>query len=161
MEQEIWKTIPEYEDYKVSNLGNVKSLKFNKEKLLKITPQRNGYLIIQLNKNGKGKTMTVHKLVAIAFLNHKPCGYELVVNHINFDRTDNRLSNLELISVRENTSKKHIKSSSKYTGVSWDKDKRKFKSCITINGKNNHLGYFINEEEASNKYQEKLKQIIL
>ena len=159
MEQiEIWKTIPNYEDYQVSNLGRVKSLRFGKEKILKHSMAGN-YEKLGLNKLKKAKTFKVHKLVAIAFLNHKQRGMFEVVNHINFNKTDNRLCNLEIVSARENTNKKHIKSSSKYTGVSWRKIDKKWVSQIYINGKIITLGYFNNEINASIAYENKLQDI--
>jgi len=117
---EIFKDIPGYEGiYQVSDLGRVKSLKFNKEKILKPGVNNHGYYTVVLCK-GKRKTINVHQLVAMAFLNHEPCGYNgLIVDHKDNNPLNNRLSNLQLISQRENTSKDK-KGSSKYTGVSWN-----------------------------------------
>lgn len=156
---EIWKKIKDYPDYEVSNLGNVKSLKFNKEKILKPSKDGKGYLKVALFKNGKSKTKKNHKLVAMAFLNHITNGYEIVVDHINNIPTDNRLENLQLITQRENVSKDIVNSSSKYTGVSWYKRDNKWKSSIRIKGNKKHLGYFKCEIEASKAYQEALKNI--
>jgi mevalonate pyrophosphate decarboxylase len=64
---ETWKPIPNYEGlYEVSNLGNVKSLRFNKEKILKPSKNNNGYFFVGLCKNCKSKTRTIHQLVAEA-----------------------------------------------------------------------------------------------
>jgi hypothetical protein len=76
---EIWKTIKGFENYQVSNLVNVKSLKFGKEKILKQVIMNNGYLSVGLCINGISKTKTVHQLVAIAFLNHISCGLILII----------------------------------------------------------------------------------
>jgi len=151
---EIWKTIEKYPDYQISNLGNVKSLKFGKEKILKQWIDDLGYCRVDLIKNEK-----VHQLVAIAFLNHNPCKYKLVINHKNFNRQDNRVENLEIVTQRENANRAHIKSSSKYVGVSWHKGSKKWMSRIVINGKRKHLGYFFEEIEASNAYQNALLAI--
>lgn len=165
---EVFKDIPGYENqYQVSNLGNVKSLHrtylrngiypaFKKEIMLKKCIDSTKYYIVTLCKNGKSKTSKVHKLVAMAFLNHEPNGYELVVNHKNFNKLDNRLCNLEIVTARDNCNKKHIKSSSKYTGVTWCKHYKKWKATIFINGRNKHLGYFLNEYEAHLKYEDAL-----
>ena len=100
--KEIWKDIPNYEGYyQVSNLGRVNSLKNNKtkkDKLLKISIGYDGYFNVGLSKDGVQKRYQVHQLVAIAFLNHKPNGFEKVVNHKNFDKLDNRVENLEIVS---------------------------------------------------------------
>ena len=94
MDMEIWKDIEGYEGlYQVSNMGRVKSLHFNKEKIIKPIKDKKGYLRISLSKNGKSKCFSIHRLVAKAFVD----GYEegLDVNHINEIKTDNRAKNLE------------------------------------------------------------------
>ena len=93
--KEIWKNIEGYPDYQVSNMGRVKSLGNNKTRKEKIMSYDNnkGYNRIQLCKDGKTKHFRIHRLVAQAFLpnpNNLP-----EVNHINEDKTDNRVSNLE------------------------------------------------------------------
>ena len=159
--EEIFKDIPNYEgSYQVSNLGNVKSLKYGKERILKPASNGDGYLQVVLRKDGKSKTRTVHQLVAEGFLDHKPCGYKLIVNHINFIRHDNRAENLEIDTTRNNTNLKHLKSSSEYVGVSWDKDADKWMSRILINGKRKYLGRFTCEIEASKAYEKALNEII-
>jgi hypothetical protein len=162
--QEIWKDIPDYEGfYQVSTLGRIKSLGNNmskKEKILKNFISGT-YYMIDLNKKGLSKSFLVHQLVAIAFLNHIPCKHKLVVNHINFNRLDNRVENLEIITQRQNANQKHLKSSSKYTGVSWHKKDKKWQSMIMINGKLKYLGSFICETKASFTYETELKKLFL
>jgi hypothetical protein len=168
--QEIWKDIPNYEGYyQVSNLGRVKSLErkvkhskggvmVRKQKILKVSDNR-GYLRCLLCKNKKNKTFRVHQLVAMAFLNHVPCGHKLVVNHINFNRADNRVENLELITNRKNCNQKHLKSSSQYTGVYWNKNNKNWAAGIRFNGKKKYLGSFEDEYDAHLAYQSKLNEI--
>ncbi len=158
---EIYKDVVGYEgDYQVSNLGNVKSIKFNKERHLKPSNHKMGYLVVGLCIKNIAKTKLIHQLVAEAFLNHKICNYKLVVNHIDFDKTNNNVDNLEIVTQRENTNKNHLKSSSKYIGVFWNKRNNKWQSSITINRKSKHLGLFINELEASKAYQKELNNLI-
>lgn len=97
---EVWKPIEGYEDYLVSNLGRVKSLKFGKEKIL--SPGHNGwgYLDVGLCKNGQKKHQLVHRLVALAFIPNPKNLPE--VNHKNEDKTNNRADNLEWVSSKEN-----------------------------------------------------------
>ena len=166
---EVWKDIPEYEGlYQASNLGNVRSLdridsrgRKIKGTVLKNTITSPKYFGVNLSKDNKKKTFTVHSLVASAFLDHKPCGHKLVVNHIDINRENNNLYNLEIITQRENANHKHIKSSSKYVGVSWAKKKEKWHSTIHINGRKKHLGYFTDEKEAAQAYQNELNKIKL
>lgn len=156
---EIWKTIVGYKDYEVSNLGRVKSLKHRKEKILKPAPNSVGYLSVVLCEELKQKTFQVHQLVAVAFLNHIFCGYKLVVNHKDFNKLNNNISNLEIVTARENSNLKHKKSSSKYVGVSWWSNQKSWVSQIIINKKRVFLGYFINEYDAHLAYENKLKDI--
>lgn len=169
IENEIWKDIPNYEGmYQASSLGNIKSLSreiwctrnngysVRKERILKNSINDMGYKMVGISKDNKSKTRKTHQLVAEAFLNHIPCGYRLVVNHKNFIRTDNRVENLEIVTVRENCNMKHLKSSSKYTGVCWEKDTSKWTSQIHVNGVKKKLGRFKTEEEASEYYENAL-----
>ena len=169
--QEIWKDIPNYEGYyQVSNLGNVKSLsRIVKNglgtrtvcgKILKnLVNTTNGYLVVNLSKIGLVKTKQIHQLVAEAFLNHSQKGHKLVVNHKNFNRQDNRLENLEIVTQRENANLKRFKSSSEYVGVNWYKRLNKWVAKIWVNGKKKHLGYFINEYDAHLAYQKALNEL--
>ena len=93
--QEIWKDIPNYEEmYQVSNYGRVKSLKYNKEKILKPCVDRYGYLYVKLCKNGKGKSHTIHRLVLKTFAPVDNMD-KLDVNHRNEIKSENYLWNLE------------------------------------------------------------------
>lgn len=102
-QQEIWKDIKGYEGhYQISNLGRVKSLKNyrgNGDIILKEI-NRLGYLHVSLCREGKIINYKIHRLVCMAFLDNKenkPC-----VNHINGEKTDNRLVNLEWVTYSEN-----------------------------------------------------------
>jgi len=157
--EEVWKDITNYEGlYQVSNLGRVKSNYFKIPFILNPQLNKSGYFHVTLCKEKIKTTKRVHKLVAIEFLNHKPNGMTTVVNHINFNKQDNRLCNLELVSVRENSKLENIKTSSKYVGVCLNKRKTGFVSRIYINGKSIYLGTFKDEKKASEAYINKLKE---
>lgn len=100
--KEIWKDIKNYEGlYQVSNLGNVKSL-HRYEKLLKpYINEHNGYVYVILYKNKKNKCCRVHRLVAQTFIsNYENKPY---VNHIDGNKQNNCVSNLEWCTAKENT----------------------------------------------------------
>lgn len=159
-DEEIWKDVVGYEGhYQVSSLGRIKSFKNGGCILKKLQINKRKYCTIVLSLSSKLKTRNIHQLVAEAFLGHVPCGLKLVVNHINYNSLDNRVENLEIITQRENSNKKHIKSTSKYTGVGWAKEKNKWVSRIVINKIDTHLGYFDTEPKASECYENALKCI--
>jgi hypothetical protein len=161
-QKETFKDISGFEGlYQISNQGTVKSLWFNKEKILKAGIDSYGYCVVYLYKNNKRHVKKVHQLLAMAFLNHKPDGHRIVVDHKNNIKTDNRIENLQIITHRENLSKDKKNKSSQYTGVNWAKYANKWRSQIRINGKIKHLGYFTDEYEAHIAYQTELKNIIL
>jgi SET domain-containing protein len=156
---EIFKDIPDYEGiYQVSNLGNVKSIRNGKEKILSKRITSRGYVLCSLFKNGELKQIQAHQLVAITFLGHKPDGHKIVVDHIDNNKLNNRLDNLQLISQRENILKDR-KSKSKYTGVVWHEKAKKWMARIKFYGKSKYLGLFKNEHDAHLAYQNALKQL--
>jgi hypothetical protein len=156
---EIWKTIPDYEDYQVSNLGNVKSLKWGKEKILKGALGSYGYYEVNLLKDKKQKIFKVHKLVAMGFLGHKPDGtHKIVVDHINNIKTDNRVENLQLITNRENCCKDKRGGSSSFAGVSWHKKSSKWRAAFFYNKTYIDLGLFEQEAQARDAYNLALSQ---
>ena len=170
--KEVWKDVPNYEGlYQVSNFGKVKSLKRKtknsettfrivKEKVLKPKKNKTGYLFVSLSKNGKIKNFNVHKLVSQSFLNDVLDGTQkLVVDHIDGDKTNNSVKNLQITTQRYNVSKKKVNKTSIYTGVCWYKTTKKWMSAIKINGKRKHLGYFNNEYEAHLAYRKELNSL--
>ena len=165
--QENFRDIKGYEgSYQVSNLGRVKSLKRKNargniicERILKPIINQCGYYIVSLC-NVKRKNYQIHQIEAIAFLNHVPCGYKLVVDHIDNNKLNNYLPNLRIITNRENTNRKHLKSSSKYVGIHWHKQRKKWQAQIYINGKLKHLGLFTDELKASKAYQIELNKLL-
>lgn len=110
--KEEWKDILGYEGYyQISNIGRVKSLTRKKlannrycniqEKILKKNVNNYGYILVRLYKNGKSQTLRVHRLVAQAFISNpknKP-----QVNHIDGNKQNNSMKNLEWCTNKENT----------------------------------------------------------
>lgn len=109
--EEIWKDVVGYEGmYVVSSFGRVKSLPkecktpqkvvlLSKERLLSPSQMPNGYLIVNLYKNGKRKSSYVHRLVANAFLG---VNNEMTVNHKDENKTNNNIENLEYLTRGDN-----------------------------------------------------------
>jgi hypothetical protein len=160
MKKEIWCGVVGYEDvYEVSSFGRVKSLRYGKNRILKHGVNSNGYAIVVLCKNKNKKSKKVHQLVAEAFLNHVPCGFNLVVDHINDIKTDNRVDNLQIVTMRYNVKKTQGKYSSQFKGVCWCEGSKKWRVRFWDGNRNLDLGYFKNEIEASEAYQLKLKQL--
>jgi hypothetical protein len=159
--KEVWKEINGFDgQYQVSNLGSVISLKYGKKKYLKAGVNNSGYYVVVLHKKGIRKSYNVHQLVAMAFLEYTPYSKsKLVVDHINNIKLNNTLSNLQITTIRHNSSKDKNNKSSKYTGVSWAKTKNKWVAQINIKGKVCHLGCYNNELEASKAYQNKLLNV--
>lgn len=96
--EEIWKTISDFPNYEVSSKARVRNKDTNK--LLKPGLAGTGYLTVSLYKNKKGYTKPIHRLVAEAFLD-RPSVYA-IINHIDGDKTNNELSNLEWTDYRGN-----------------------------------------------------------
>lgn len=157
---EEFKELPNFDGiYYISDLGRVKCLRGNKIKLLKQRISPAGYLRTTLHFKGVRKTRHIHQLVVIVFYGFEPNGQELVPNHKNFIKTDNRKLNLEIITIRENSNRKHLKSSSNYVGVDYHKRTKKWRARIVYKGELLHLGLFDLEINASKAYNQKLKEI--
>jgi hypothetical protein len=121
MKEEIWKWVPGYENvYEVSNYGNVRSYFIRGTKcgelsgkptlksgrLLRSRGNCYYYAVDLFNGDKKTKkTFRVHVLVAMAFKNFIPNGYEFVVDHIDNNALNNHIDNLQVIEQRENTTK--------------------------------------------------------
>jgi hypothetical protein len=97
---ETWRDIPGFPDYQASNQGRIRSRKSVAWRVLRQTPHRgNGYLVVSPRVGDRYVTRSVHRLITRAFLGSAD-GRD--VNHINGNKHDNRLENLEYLSRSEN-----------------------------------------------------------
>lgn len=156
--KETWIDLKGYENrYSISNLGNIKNDKTNT--ILSPWLNSNGYKSITLIKDGKKSSLKVHQLVAINYLNHLPNGMELVIDHINIDKLDNRVENLRLVTQRQNSSNTKKNTYSRFTGVFFDKRYNKWFSSIRIDKKSKFLKSSKCELSCAVAYNLKLKEL--
>lgn len=106
----------------------------------------NGYIQLQID----GNQYRAHRLAWLYMTGELPCAK---IDHINQSRSDNRFSNLRLVSDLENSRNNRLSKNNKsgFTGVSWDKRKNKWYAYIAINGKTISLGTYKNLDEAVEK----------
>ncbi len=107
--------------------------------------------------DGKQKTLRMHRVI-LGVIDPK-----VEVDHINHDTLDNQRSNLRPATLRENRSnlkgKQTGKYSSRYVGVSWDRNREKWAAKIKVNGRVTNLGRFDSELEAHEAYQKALSSL--
>jgi len=99
---ERWKSISEFPNYEVSNLGNIRHKK--NRKVLKQSKHKNRYSMISFRKGGKQYCRYIHRLVLFAFF-----GYEegMECNHVDGDKTNNKINNIEWCTKSDNLKHAH------------------------------------------------------
>lgn len=104
--------------------------------------------------NVNGQKVYMHRLIVNAPKN-------LVVDHINHDRLDNRRENLRLCTKNENkwNTQRHKNNQSGFKGVSWNKNSEKWESRIRVNGNKLHLGYSANPINCALAYNLAAKEL--
>lgn len=152
--KEEWRKVFDHKNYEVSNLGNVKSLKYGKEKILKARIQTNGFLSVCLD----GKNKSIHHLVAEEFMGYKIDKLTLL-DHVDGNKINNRLDNLDIISSRDKKSNYKTERSSIYKGVCFLNKSSKWKASIMVDGRTVYLGSFDDEQEAHESYQEAVDRL--
>ena len=160
---EKWKNIKDYEGfYQISEFCNVRSLdrlipngkgrvgnRTFKGKILKPGCDSYGYLTVSLNKKGIATTKRIHRLIWENFIGEIPLNK--VVDHIDGNPKNNLLSNLQLLSHRNNIIKGTVKERSKhsqYPNVSYRLDRKKYFGRLQVKGKSVITGHFDNDLDA-------------
>ena len=153
---EEFKKIEEYENYEVSNKGNVRNT--DTGRILKPCKNNWGYLSVNLYKDGIGKNFSIHNLIALYFIPNPDNLRE--IDHIDQNKTNNSITNLRWVS-RSNNCRNRPKfknKSSKYMGVYFHKRAGKYVAQISINNKNKYIGIYDKEEDAAHAFDNFIKQ---
>jgi hypothetical protein len=161
MKNKLSKKFIQVEDvnYGINELGEVKNLKTRNV----LSPFLvSNYPAVNILHKGKRKVMYVHHLMSIVYLNHIPKRGLITVNHIDQNKQNNRLDNLEVITHRRNSALTYIhKNRALPTGVTMGTvGKRKYKAQISYLGINRYLGCYLTPEEAAKVYQDASDAII-
>lgn len=138
--------VPEYEHgYWATSCGDVWSL--CTKKFLRPALNNPGYKHVSLYKDGKKRTVDVHRIIATTFVPNDDPEKRTQVDHINHVRTDNRASNLQWASCSENVHKRNKSTgkSSRYHGVCWDNGHERWMAT----SRSKIIGRFLVEEDAA------------
>lgn len=161
-----WRDVVGFEGlYKVSSNGDVKSLDREKRHpkgtkyikggiILKLSTDKDGYKVVSLKKNLFTKMLKVHRIVAEAFIPN-PLNKE-TVNHIDNNKSNNSLSNLEWNTYRENNIHRSLflNKTSKYSNIHFCKTANKWVAQVQAGKLKKMIGAFDSEELAYNKLVE-------
>lgn len=147
--EEEWKQIKDYENYSVSNFGSIKNNITNRILKPKIV---NNYYMIDLCKNGIKNPASIHRLVGLYFLENNE--NKETIDHKDRNTLNNHISNLRFATRSEQQKNKNKSKNclSKWKGVTFDKQKNKWKCHMRIDGKLKHIGYFDNEIDCAKRY---------
>ena len=154
---ETFKDIPTWEGiYQVSDIGNVKSLSRRYspgENILSPAVSHDGYLKVSLKAKGRKQQVEVNRLMAQAFLSNSYTERDLVCDHIDRDRKNNKLSNLRLVSQRKNST--NTVNANRLTGAY--RKGSKWQASIGTMNKSKYIGLYATEMEAHQAYLKALE----
>ena len=106
-----------------------------------------GYIVLSVG----GKKILAHRVAWLFVYKDFPYGH---IDHINRNKSDNRIANLRNANAEQNAQnrQKNCKNTSGYKGVTWHKRDKKWQASITIKGHKKHLGYYKNAKDAYSAY---------
>ena len=138
--------INDFENYEINKNGVIRNVKTGH--IMVYNNDKDGYKTVCIGKT----TKRVHRLVALQFIenpNNKP-----LVDHIDRNVANNNVNNLRWATYVENQRNRPKKQgcTSNYKGVMWHKRDCVWQASITINGHQHHLGYYKNENDAGQSY---------
>lgn len=148
---EKWTQIETYPNYSISNIGEIRNDKTGR--ILKKTISSDGYYRVGLFPNNK--KILVHTLIAKYFIPNPNLTEYTKIDHIDRNKLNNSLDNLRWCNNDLNNANRcKVKNitSSKYKGVSWEKQKESWRVQIYINKKRIHIGYIKDENKAGEAY---------
>jgi hypothetical protein len=142
---EDWRPVNGYDDYQVSSLGRVRSLKFGKQRILAPRKNTDGYFCIVMCMNGRQTSHRIHRLVASAFI---PNPEDLPqVDHIDRDIANNSIENLRWVTPSQNSFNTHRHHRELY-GIYWKPQYGFYQVIVTHEGKLYHIGCSPDVEKA-------------
>jgi hypothetical protein len=124
-----------------------------KRNKLKFRNNGNGYMMVDFHANGKYRNVTLHRMVATAFVENLHNFPQ--VDHINGDKNNNHPSNLRWVNGKQNNrgyKQKTANKTSRFRGVHWEKRRKKWVAQISARGLQKFGGYFDSEIEAAIAY---------
>lgn len=152
IQAENWREVKGMPEIFVSDKGNIRSQKYK----IRLYVNPKGYVVANINR----KLYTLHRLIALTFIDRTDSN--LVVDHINHNKEDNRVVNLRWCTVQENnrhTRKTNKKCTSQYKGVCYDKETNKWIAKIGLNYGRIYIGRYDSEEKAYEEYCKKAKEL--
>lgn len=152
----IWKDIPGYEGlYRLNINGQIESCNkmmyktLSPKKLVKLSKNKSGYIFVNLSKRNIKQMFQIQKLMALTFAGGVPHGK--VVDHIDADKTNNNINNLQFITQRENAVKELLLKNG-YVDIYQRKDNNKWRARLQLSHKRLSIGNYDTINEALLEY---------
>lgn len=153
---ELWKPIPGYPDYEASDLGRIKSLKLGRVRILVPLRTTKGYYRVGLYRDDSQFITMIHRIIYSTFV--RPLQKEELIDHIDRDKSNNRLENLRIATNSQNRANSFVNKGKKLPkGVKFWKGI--YRADITSNNKRYYLGQYATAEEAAIVYDAKAREL--